>query len=174
MKAKTDEFRDEVFEMATRAAAAAMDANTRERRHIAPTIRKTVIIAFASTAALVGQAKSSPFLSVGGFGAEGCGHFLKAVDDEHKARPFNAKPNSIYTMDYFIFENYALGFLSGANWASASLGDNKDAAVGSSGTDDFAGPMIWLENYCRDHPLDNYIAGVIHLRAILAAREGPR
>jgi hypothetical protein len=34
--------------------------------------------------------------------------------------------------------------------------------VGASS--DVSGRMAWLENFCRAHPLDMFVAGLLHLR----------
>jgi hypothetical protein len=106
-----------------------------------------------------------------GPGSDSCGRVLEAVEAEHKTRPPNPKPGAVYTLEYASYEGYASGFLTGVNWAKAMANDNADALVGSSTHDHFAGAMVWLENYCRQHPLDNYFQALVSLRKTLAATE---
>jgi hypothetical protein len=129
-----------------------------------PTVRNAIVGAITSIAALTGPAQGEERFLVFPVGNQGCGQFLQAVDAEHKARPRNASPTAMYTMEYLMYEFYAEGFLTGANYASR-------AEIGSSITDKFVGEMAWLENYCRQHPLDDYVNAVTHLRATLAVKE---
>jgi hypothetical protein len=134
-------------------------------------IRSTIVGGIALTTALTAHAQDNGFIALG-TGYRSCGEYLQAVDSERKARPRNADIRHIYTMQYLDFGSYAEGFLSGANWASLIHQDPKYTKVGvSTKDDDFTGAMVWLENYCHQHPLDYYVSAVINLRATLAIRE---
>ena len=103
-----------------------------------------------------------------GQGNQSCGEFLQAADDERKTKPSNPVPHALYTMSYAAFFNYTEGFLSGANWGAAMQQDIKHETVGSGIHDYFSGTMVWLENYCRQHPLENYGSAVFNLTTTLA------
>jgi hypothetical protein len=139
-----------------------------------PRVRNTIIGGIVSIAALIGQAQGDEWKSVEFFvlsrGNHTCGEFLQVVDGEHQARPRNFNPTAIYTMQYVAYEEYSQGFLTGANWASAMRDDSAHAQVGSGAHDAFAGPMAWLENYCRQNPLHHYIDALAQLRDTLAAK----
>jgi hypothetical protein len=132
-------------------------------------IQATIVGGITLIAALNGRAQDQQGFT--SFGIESCGRFLQAVDGERKARPRNPVPDADYTSLYALFEGYALGFLTGANWAMVHSNNYEEANVGNSMNDHFAGAMAWLETYCRQHPLDNYYEALEHLRVGLAAKE---
>ena len=99
------------------------------------------------------------FMSLG-VGLSSCGEFLRSADAERKRRPANASPNAIYDINFAGFANYADGFLSGTNYSDPIEG-------GVAEHTDLNGRMAWLENYCRNHPLDTYVKAVMELRKYL-------
>jgi hypothetical protein len=141
--------------------------------------------AAASIAAILASLITMTGLAQGGIhtiyfspGDASCGQIIQAVDAERKAKPRNASPDAYYTGDYIMYKMYALGFLSGANWATGWLTSEypdalKDipSAVGSSVRDEFVGSMLWLENYCRQHPLDVFATALVNLRNTLSQKE---
>jgi hypothetical protein len=100
-----------------------------------------------------------PFVLIG-VGLSSCGEFLRSADAEKKRRPANASPTALYSISFAAFASYADGFLSGTNYS-----DPIERRV-SEHTDQ-PGRMAWLENYCRDHPLDIYITALMQLRTFL-------
>jgi len=59
----------------------------------------------------------------------------------------------------WAMQNWALGFLSGSNWTSdIDLLEGHDAKA----------LYGWLDNYCRDHPLDSFPLAVTKLAVELA------
>ena len=97
-----------------------------------------------------------------------CGDFLQAMDGERAARIQNPPPRDLpgytssFTEDYRSFVYFADGFLTGANYVS-------EVSVGAH-----TAPWsraLWLENYCRGHPLADFTAAVIELKDFLAAEK---
>jgi hypothetical protein len=119
---------------------------------------QTAVVAAAVFLGLqfAGRAQETTFLSMGS-GGKSCGAYLQAAASERKLRPPTALTNEMYDMDLVAFINYANGFLTGVNWFSST-----DRMVGQNS--DTAGKTAWLENYCRAHPLDEFIVAVIALR----------
>jgi hypothetical protein len=60
---------------------------------------------------------------------------------------------------------WAYGFLSGSNWSSDSF-DPKDRLKDIDGN----GISAWLDNYCRQHPLDQFSDAVATLSGELKNR----
>jgi hypothetical protein len=85
---------------------------------------------------------------------------LRVRQNKRKRRPANASVTSIYDINFAAFASFADGFLVGTNYA-----DPIEAEVGEH--TDQNGQMAWLENYCRNHPLDTYIKALIELRKYL-------
>jgi hypothetical protein len=122
----------------------------------------SAIIGGIALIGLTGQARGEEGgFSAIGYGNYSCGRFLQVVDDERKVRPPLTAPGAYYTREYAAIQSYAAGFLTGANWAKLENVAPAD--------DSFSGEMVWLENYCREHPLDHYIFALINLRNALAA-----
>jgi hypothetical protein len=118
------------------------------------------IVAILVSTTLAGEAKGEDKeFFVLSTGVTSCGEFLRAIEEERKARPVHPAAQSLYSMNYLSFMSYADGYLSGANWAAS------ESLAGQHS--DWAGRMAWLENYCRRNPLDNYIAALIKLRGYL-------
>ena len=66
--------------------------------------------------------------------------------------PSAGRAHTVYDRNYQAFLDFADGYLSGVN---AVLSDGR---VGEHS--DHAGRMAWLENYCRAHPLSQYVEAV--------------
>jgi hypothetical protein len=134
-------------------------------------IRDAIVGGIALTAALTGRTQADDVMILGD-GYHSCGEFLRATDDERKARPCNPQPGAGYTGAYVSFESYAQGFLSGINWEKQKEGyKGNDILVGSSSKDYFIRAMEWIENYCRQHLLSYYLEALVNLRNALAAKE---
>ena len=117
-------------------------------------------------------AQRVPTFFVHGIGNNSCGQFLQAADNERKVKPPSAAANAYYSREYIGYLRFADGFLTGANWGAAMRSDKIDAQVGSSTNNDgFVSAMAWLENDCREHPLNKYSDAVQGLRGALAAKE---
>jgi hypothetical protein len=108
-------------------------------------------------------------VNVFGVGVTSCGEFLEAKESE---RRLGSNIQQIHLAKYAAYVSYVQGFLTGANWL-AVWGD-LDFRVGASIKDYFAGAMTWLENYCRNQPLDDFGAAVAALTVDLRARERSR
>jgi hypothetical protein len=103
-----------------------------------------------------------------GEGRKSCGEFLQAADDERRATPPNSPSGVECSRSYIGFVEYAEGFLSGSN--SVWMATNHVQA-GYSINDRFSDASLWLENYCREHPLQEYGTAVIYLVNSLSAKE---
>jgi len=103
-------------------------------------------------------------LWVFGTGTNSCGQFVQVADREHKAKSHHTAPEVISTLGYVAFVTWTEGFLSGTNFS-------EHAMVGANISDHFADAMAWIENYCRQHPLDSYLNAVMQLKVALAAKE---
>ena len=102
-------------------------------------------------------------IAIFGNGNSDCATSYNAVLQEEKARPQNAEPTSYYTRYYFGYVNYADGFLSGLNFAPEAKDGNSSAGLGTSG----AARMLWLKDYCKDHPMEQFYIAVLALRKYL-------
>lgn len=98
-----------------------------------------------------------------GEGQASCGEFLSAAEGARRARLPGDKPNVYRDPDYGQYVNFADGFITGANWA------DRRSRMRGWGTDHM-GRMVWIESYCRNHPLDPFIAALIKLRSSLPSR----
>jgi hypothetical protein len=97
-----------------------------------------------------------------GEGQRSCGEFIEATEAEKKLRPPTAESETVYSRDFQSFADFADGYLSGAN--SKDDAQYRRLAEGT----DHAGRMVWLQNYCRTHPIDAFIKALIGLRQYLA------
>jgi hypothetical protein len=68
--------------------------------------------------------------------------------------------------DQQVYETWVLGYVSGQN--SMDIGAMR--GVGSSYTNDSV--MVWLQNYCSQHPFESFGLAADKLRQELAAQEG--
>jgi hypothetical protein len=127
---------------------------------------RNVLIGGIALTALAGPTMASEVFLLGA-GNDSCGQFLQAVDQEHQERPRHPKSGAMYTMRYASYGEYASGFLTGANVVSADNG--RYSSLGKS-DDNFVGSMAWLENDCRQNPLDAFIQSLLRLRAALEKR----
>jgi hypothetical protein len=82
---------------------------------------------------------SAEAVAVYGIGAQSCGEFVRVIDDMHS--------NSSDFNDHYAFISWAQGYLSQYN----NLKGNN--ILRSS---DPTGIQLWLYNYCRVHPLENF------------------
>jgi hypothetical protein len=113
--------------------------------------KATSVVAVAGVALSAGQASGREYV-IWGQGSASCGEYVQAADAERKERPANAKPDTVYDRNYQAFVGFADGYLSGVNAVLS------DGMVGKHS--DHAGRMAWLENYCRAHPLSQYVEAV--------------
>lgn len=138
------------------------------------TAARSAIIAGLLMGVLVGQsrAQQNPAATTGsatftifGMGPKNCREFLQAADDDRNLKPLDSPPNAHYSDAYIAFDQYAQGFLSAENFTRAS---NNQMQVNFN--DNFTGELLWLENYCRAHPQDNYGTAVINLMTALTQK----
>src|SRR5271169_6800427 len=125
------------------------------QRNLGRRALSTASVIIVALTALAAQARSERFTTyIFGTGNESCGEYLQAAEVERKARPVNSEHDAIYSMNYLNFASYADGLLSGANVIAASeAGTNVPASEAGSSTHP-SGRMAWLENYCRQNPLE--------------------
>jgi hypothetical protein len=126
---------------------------------IARTLRNAMAGGLILIAAMEGlaQAERRTVLQFG-VGLTSCGEFLEAKESE---RRLGSNIQQIRSAKYAAYVSYVHGFLSGAN-GLAAFGD-LDFRVGASINDYFSGAMAWLENYCRNQPLDDFAFAVAAL-----------
>ena len=91
-------------------------------------------------------------LAVAGAGAASCGKFI-AVNDESSRR---------------LFFMWAQGFLTGLNMQHIFEQSN----LGSTDLQDHNGQKLWLENFCRENPLESYWIAVTTLWQTLREKQG--
>jgi hypothetical protein len=144
------------------------------RRWVVAIIAGTILLVVTTGGVLSAQAQeaSRGQFKYNVFGTEvaGCGPFIEAVEGEHKARPNTAGPRNFYTREYGIYVSYATGFLTGVSWGIAHTLIRNDT-IGASFLSDYESLMVWLESYCRAHPLDQYVDALTNLRIALEAKE---
>lgn len=88
-----------------------------------------------------------------GIGQISCGRFITERERRAGAHgPYDA-----------TFRQWLLGFITALNWMDPN---RQDLLEGS----DAEGAMLWVENYCRTHPLDTFFDAALALRQELAAR----
>jgi hypothetical protein len=129
-------------------------------------IRNTLIGGIALTA-LAGPALGDDFMALG-LGNDTCGEFLQVANEDRQRAPTGTN----YHVDrYALYMEYTAGFLTGRNMAAATPVYNRYANLGES-HDNFAGIMAWLENYCRQYPLESFIDSLAQLRFTLEKQGG--
>ena len=87
-----------------------------------------------------------------GAGTLSCGKFITNTEDD-----------KTYRASYFF---WAQGFLSGLNFEYAPYFEF------STDLSDYAAMKMWIENYCKENPLDKYYIATAYLWAELRARQG--
>jgi hypothetical protein len=98
--------------------------------------------------------------AVFGDGTSSCGEYVKAADREKQ----NPRSGVTYKDPYYIgFMSFANGFLSGSNMMGGILGSDNDLGHQTS----FEGRMLWLDNWCREHPLSMFSDATGHLVGFL-------
>ena len=75
-----------------------------------------------------------------GPGSQTCGRFVTVLDGYRKKIPSD-------TMDFFDFMGWLSGYATGQ-----SLQSDEDVLRGKT----FEAITLWLENYCREHPSDDF------------------
>lgn len=91
--------------------------------------------------AMAEDAPSHQPLAVLSWGADSCGRYVQASDNEKK-----------------MYVAWTLGFISGAN--SWDIGKGRMAGQGW----DQAGVTVWLTNYCTKDPLTGFLNAAMGLR----------
>jgi hypothetical protein len=87
-----------------------------------------------------------------------CGEYVQSIESERKSRPPTAKPTQVYDRSFMVFAGVVDGFLTAENF------ENPNVTVVSA---DLWGRMMWLENYCRGHPLEAFPHAIRQLRTYL-------
>jgi hypothetical protein len=93
------------------------------------------------------------------YGGKSCGQFLKSVE-EYKRVDKSGTDDGVSTPVYTGYMSYLWGFLAGANYfdrAHDSVGARSEVHANS----------LFLENFCRAHPLEIFQIALEYLRAEL-------
>ena len=98
--------------------------------------------------------------AVFGDGTSSCGEYIQAVEREQRNPQSPAYINDRY---YIGFSSFANGYLSSANLMSGFLGLKGDIGHNT----DVGGRMVWLENWCRQHPLSMFADALSELVVFL-------
>ncbi|MHA7061881.1 hypothetical protein [Azospirillum argentinense] len=104
-----------------------------------------------------------------GPGAESCGTFLSAREAEVSVRKAQGRgeENGFATARY----GHYLGYVSGWNtMVNVTTPGVENLFQGT----DIGGVMVWLENYCRQHPLDQFAMALSALWTEQAKRQQNR
>jgi accessory colonization factor AcfC len=86
-----------------------------------------------------------------GYGGETCGRFVKVLEGERRG-------DNNDSVVYFGFMSWFSGLATGASFQS-----EEDVLHGR----DTASVELWLENYCREHPSDNFFRASVNLMGAL-------
>lgn len=111
---------------------------------------KARIAAVALTSLLCGTVNAQPMAY--GVGTQGCGKYVAATDQAKRG-------DSQAVYQYLA---WMAGFVS-----HASLLDGVEYFEGS----DTDSVQLWLENYCRAHPLEPFSTSVMHLMLELSKKQ---
>ena len=76
-----------------------------------------------------------------GYGAYSCGHYVKALDGYRHN-------NRVDSIDYFVFVGWFQGFAT-----NQSIESGQNVLHGR----DVDSIGVWLEKYCREHPVDKFV-----------------
>ncbi len=87
-----------------------------------------------------------------GVGSQGCGKYVAATDQSKRGAPQAA----------YVYMTWMSGFVS-----HASVLDSTDYFKNS----DTESVGLWLENYCRTHPLESFSTAVISLMFELVKKQ---
>ena len=90
-----------------------------------------------------------------GFGNKTCGQYVKSLDGQRRG-------NQADTIDHIIFVSWSQGFMS-----CQSLEYSKDMLYGR----DMDSVILWLENCCREHPLELFSGATLDLIIALQKKE---
>ena len=106
------------------------------------------------------ESASARAYSTFGDGTESCGAYVQAAERE-KMNPM--RPEYVRDRYYIGFTSFANGFISGANMMGMTVGQSGNIGHGS----DVDGRMLWLENWCRQHPVSMFTDAVAQLVVFL-------
>jgi len=98
-----------------------------------------------------------------GEGTQSCGAYVQAAERERRT---GLNPGYINDRNYIGFPSFTNGYLSGANRMAVALGRSGNVASRT----DIEGRMIWVENWCRQHPLSMFTDAVSELVDFLNQR----
>ena len=111
-----------------------------------------------------GQTQVSPPIGhtviVLGAGQTKCIEFVVEAEKERSVMPSSAGPNTLARTPYALFIGWSEGFISGFNDTRPGI-----SLVGKGSS--MKARSQWLENYCRQHPLDSFILANESLVAVL-------
>jgi hypothetical protein len=120
-------------------------------------IASLLILGLESGAAALAQNDAYAHFQYGG---KTCGQFIQSVEEYRKFGKSRTDPDGVLTPVYTGYMSYLWGFLAGANYfdrAHDSVGVRSEVHANS----------LFLENFCRAHPLEAFQIALEYLRAEL-------
>ena len=114
------------------------------------------VVMFGVFGAGFGNQRRQTTMDVIGFGLESCGKYVEARDEERR------RGRSVDGVHYL---NWVGGFMSGANWSAIDAGRR-----GFIKGHDTSGLLAWLDNHCRENPLDSFFTASTELAIHLIQR----
>jgi len=115
------------------------------------------------SAAAQPTAPDGQFYPLGSGGSSSCEAFVAAAESNNRARRPDDPPNTFYHLELASLMSWIEGFVSAMNYMAPT-----GRMVGRH-----AAPVVrylWVETYCRSHPLDTLVQVAAAFRRDLIAR----
>lgn len=100
-------------------------------------MKKTVLV-FLALLLMSSQVYAGPMIY--GYGAQSCGDFVKAMDGKRQ-KDYDDRETCLLFITWFL------------GLATAESQDSGEDVLHGRSNDSLA---LWLENYCKEHPLDHF------------------
>jgi hypothetical protein len=93
-----------------------------------------------------------------GEGTVSCGTYVQAAERQRISGS---------SVRYLQFTGFTNGYLTALNWMASAVGVQDGTYKNIMQGTDLEGQMLWLENYCRQHPLSDFGVAVSELVIVL-------